>query len=498
MRANESRSTRIAPAALIAPLALFSLAGPLWALGGYDLATLFADDAFYYFQIARNVAHGHGPTFDGIHETNGFHPLWLLLLVPVFGSVSGLDAGVRAAGTLEAALIAIAAVGLYRGVRSRWGADAGALAALSLFALPGTRGVLRTGLEGALTVALLVGTWCVWQQRRAGNARDWSLVGACFALLALARIETLALWLALAVWERKRLHAQRHAALALLAPVAVTMAIYGGLSLARFGVALPISGLVKRALLAQQPAITLLGIPLPRALWTPLAAGLLLAAGVYVAALCARRLRSWLGDTGVGWLLLGALSMWAADLLMLGTVNRWYWSPGVPGLALGGGIALRRWPRLSRIAVALLVVTAVVRVPFTVSSSRAQRRQAHLRGEAADGLRALTPPVARIGAWNGGMLGYYAGRSVVMLDGLANDVDFYQRVVVNDDLAGYLRRERISALAVTSPCAPGRLFAGAGSAAAVDIERRYTVRRSLARDRSADPCGSFALWMLPP
>ncbi|MGZ4726103.1 MAG: hypothetical protein ACXWB2_00140, partial [Acidimicrobiales bacterium] len=38
------------------------------------------DDAFYYFGIARNVAHGHGSTFDGIDPTNGYHPLWMLVL----------------------------------------------------------------------------------------------------------------------------------------------------------------------------------------------------------------------------------------------------------------------------------------------------------------------------------------------------------------------------------------------------------------------------------
>lgn len=42
------------------------------------------DDAFYYFEIARNVAQGYGPTFDRINPTNGFHPLWLLLCIPVY------------------------------------------------------------------------------------------------------------------------------------------------------------------------------------------------------------------------------------------------------------------------------------------------------------------------------------------------------------------------------------------------------------------------------
>jgi hypothetical protein len=41
------------------------------------------DDGFYYLGIARHLAAGDGPTFDGAHFTNGFQPLWMALLVLV-------------------------------------------------------------------------------------------------------------------------------------------------------------------------------------------------------------------------------------------------------------------------------------------------------------------------------------------------------------------------------------------------------------------------------
>jgi hypothetical protein len=49
-----------------------------YGLAGY--AGTFADDFFYYAEIARNVAAGSGSTFDGITSTNGYQPLWLLIL----------------------------------------------------------------------------------------------------------------------------------------------------------------------------------------------------------------------------------------------------------------------------------------------------------------------------------------------------------------------------------------------------------------------------------
>ena len=42
------------------------------------------DDAYYYFQIAKNISLGNGPTFDQITNTNGFQPLWLIFLIPIF------------------------------------------------------------------------------------------------------------------------------------------------------------------------------------------------------------------------------------------------------------------------------------------------------------------------------------------------------------------------------------------------------------------------------
>ncbi|HLO32488.1 MAG TPA: hypothetical protein VK249_25300 [Anaerolineales bacterium] len=42
------------------------------------------DDAYYYFKVAQNIGEGHGSTFDGINRTNGYHPLWMLICVPIF------------------------------------------------------------------------------------------------------------------------------------------------------------------------------------------------------------------------------------------------------------------------------------------------------------------------------------------------------------------------------------------------------------------------------
>ncbi len=83
------RSSLALVAALLAAVAVhFSVAWqdlPTLARNGY-----LYDDSFYAFQIARSIAAGNGPTFDGATLTNGFQPLYVFLLVPLF-MMSGGD-----------------------------------------------------------------------------------------------------------------------------------------------------------------------------------------------------------------------------------------------------------------------------------------------------------------------------------------------------------------------------------------------------------------------
>ena len=42
------------------------------------------DDAYYYFKVAQNISEGLGSTFDGVNLANGYHPLWMLINIPIF------------------------------------------------------------------------------------------------------------------------------------------------------------------------------------------------------------------------------------------------------------------------------------------------------------------------------------------------------------------------------------------------------------------------------
>ena len=82
------------------------------AIAWVDVATLawrvLPDDAFYYFETAGRIGQGQNVSFDGIHVSNGYHPLWLFTLVPLF-LLPGDTLPVHAALTLSAILNVVAA-----------------------------------------------------------------------------------------------------------------------------------------------------------------------------------------------------------------------------------------------------------------------------------------------------------------------------------------------------------------------------------------------------
>lgn len=61
-------------------IALAFLLGVGFAL--YNPHKFPADDGFFYLQVAKNIAALGQSTFNTITETNGYHPLWLLMCIP--------------------------------------------------------------------------------------------------------------------------------------------------------------------------------------------------------------------------------------------------------------------------------------------------------------------------------------------------------------------------------------------------------------------------------
>ncbi len=116
------------------------------------------DDAYYYFKVAQNITEGLGSTFDGINQTNGYHPLWMIICIPIFYLARfDLVLPLRILLMVIAALQAATAILIYRiALRSLSKAVAMLAACFWAFELYIHYALYRPGLESPLAAFAIV------------------------------------------------------------------------------------------------------------------------------------------------------------------------------------------------------------------------------------------------------------------------------------------------------------------------------------------------------
>jgi hypothetical protein len=181
----------------LASLAWAALACAVAASGCFE--RLLSDDAYYYFEIARNAALGQGPSFDSLAPTNGFHPLWAGLLVPLYALLPDSPwIPVRVALGVSALCIPVGAVGIQRLVAGLGAPRAGELAAYAWLLNPFCTVLAFRGMETPLAALLmLLSLALLVRSRRAGvwSPAECAWLGAALGACALARTDAV-LWAA--------------------------------------------------------------------------------------------------------------------------------------------------------------------------------------------------------------------------------------------------------------------------------------------------------------
>jgi 4-amino-4-deoxy-L-arabinose transferase-like glycosyltransferase len=233
------------------------------------------DDSFYAFQIARNIAHGLGPTFDGVHLTNGFQPLYVMLLVPVFALAGDSPSlPVHIALIMSAFLTLATALMLYRLIVRHASPLAAGVATVAWAISPVVTRQSANGLETALAVFMLAAsvTWYLEKVRgcERPSRRRFAVMGALLGGAFLARADlgflALAMTLDYLLVARARRVPHWGARLAVAAGVGVLVCapwmLYGTLAV---GIPIPESGRATRYLsLAYAPFFDLGGESLVR------------------------------------------------------------------------------------------------------------------------------------------------------------------------------------------------------------------------------------------
>lgn len=227
------------------------------------------DDAFYYFKTAQNIGLGQDISFDGISRTNGFHPLWMIICVPIFLLANiNLMLPLRVVVLLAGCMNAVTVILIFRMFQRNGAFFAGITAALLwAFSIQVHSFTVTLGMEStvnALTLALLIYHAAKLDIKKAEgklHESDFLVLGITAIFTFLSRIDNgfviaaVLIWVLIKHWNSlgvgseslKQTWTRRFfIALRIGMPVGIVLLMYLGFNQLYFGSSLPVSGQIKR------------------------------------------------------------------------------------------------------------------------------------------------------------------------------------------------------------------------------------------------------------
>ncbi len=181
----------------------------------FSMRWFVRDDAYYYFKVAQNISEGRGSTFDGINPTNGYHPLWTLVCVPIFALARfDLILPLRVLLVVMAALSVAASILLFRLLKKPVGEPIAMLAAAYWgldITIHGT--ITQQGLETglvALSVMLFLRMMQVLDEKETLLPGDYVKLALAALLVLFSRLDGIYLVLIAGVWMVFRRSAMRY------------------------------------------------------------------------------------------------------------------------------------------------------------------------------------------------------------------------------------------------------------------------------------------------
>ena len=208
-----------AVAIVVALVTAYPPLASLYLDGAEGAFRFFADDTFYYLSVADRSAASPFFTFDGVHPTNGFHPLWQVYLERSFSflDLDSIGQVLFTAGT-SIALVTFGTVlfslVVLRMTRRPWLALLASVPGFYYLAIPTLNAHLfaqwsfANGMESPLSVAffglLLAGLflwgWLDEKKNEASEVRFLVLLSFVLTGMVLSRLDDVFIFLPFALW----------------------------------------------------------------------------------------------------------------------------------------------------------------------------------------------------------------------------------------------------------------------------------------------------------
>lgn len=468
------------------------LGGITFVLGAVEISAsipllldrFIPDDAFYYFKPALNFATRGYSSFDGIHFTNGYQPLWFITLLPVFRIFpAGGELPLRLALLIQVCLATISTVLLVRSIYKLFGLIPAAIAGTSwIFWF---QSALINGLETTLLMCLylgLFGFFIKFLQKPMPAVRDAAILGFLSALVFLARTDSVFLvaGISIAVLIDPRIHnlptsQVMRFLIAFALPVCLISGGYLVTNLIATGHILPVSGAAKiyysqlaRDHTAQETYANLIKIYLANLFWVFeyrgfyfIFLGMVLFIFSAIASLIPGVIRMTRPLLELWPFFLGGIASYAYySLVYYGIFTRtvWYYAPAtfltclsLAWLAYAFGQYLRvkyrstgkslnRFGMATSLAVIILIAAVLPYLKLRENLLSQPRRWNYNLYLGARWAQDHLPKEATIWSGSAGILGYFSDHTVVNTDGLANDYHFLEEVLKPGKLREYISR----------------------------------------------------------
>jgi hypothetical protein len=411
------------------------------------------DDSFYYLKTANNIALGLGSTFDGINQTNGYHPLWMLNLIPIYWIIprSPLVA-LRVVVITIAIYHTLAAVILYYLVSRLHNTTLGVIISLAWALSPFVLRIDLNGMESALYALLLM----LLTSRIAIHFKDsegrWNLLvgkqqallvlGFLTALCILARLDAVFLCAAIVITgglasiRRHEFRKSVFAILMFISPLCLLVGTYFFYNLVTFGHLNTVSGLIKSPkfpIPIREAFVSLLwpAAPLYNRLGFAVSfAGIAIAFAVAISLLVINRpLRTLAGLIWrrYDWLWLGTLQLYVYISLSQTYIFNWYYVPMILLATLVFAdvvdfLVQSFKPNTTKIILLCMSASLIaLYLVFAMSEFNPHKNDTVYEALRASEWIKENLPEGTIGAaWNAGVFSYFSGRQIINLDGLIN------------------------------------------------------------------------------
>jgi hypothetical protein len=414
----------------------------------------FVDDAWFYLQIAHNLAAGSGSTFHGRGFTNGYHPLWMGL-----STLIALGTGLDRPAALYGTILLQAFLGILGGVFF-WRLARAASLPYPTLGLAFLGVVFYSGQwygsEAWLNMTLqLLSLLLLLRARGQTRAGFWLLAGASLGLAILARLDLIFFAgfavLSPVVTRDASLREGLRRALLLGVACAAVVLPYLLLNLLWTGHIVPISGAIKSTFPSLAPA----------AFWLKLGVGgILCTLGALLGGLlCLQRtlaapVRFLLGVTSLGAIAQG---------LYVSLFARWGWSTdygyyylcGLLCIALLLPVAYAAYaerlpsfsPQAKQRLAAGIALTAALVVPARVASNVLDGVSLTPDNEVIEAARWMNenlPADAVIYTFDApGRLAWFSERPVLAADGLTHGFD-YDSQLTRLEITAFLRERQVT------------------------------------------------------